>query len=51
MLNQLFTTDAIAADHRRELLAETKASRLARQAIRSAEPAAPRRTRRLTLPG
>ena len=32
MLNQLFTAADIAADHRRTLLAEAEANRLARQA-------------------
>jgi hypothetical protein len=51
MHNQVFTSDVIAAEHRRELLAEADAYRLAREARRSAEPAArPARRFRLALP-
>jgi hypothetical protein len=46
MLNQLHTTADLAADHRRTLLAEAEAYRLARTARRGAPSAADRPARR-----
>jgi hypothetical protein len=49
MLNQSYTADVIAAEHRRELLAEAEAYRLARQAAQSDEPTSPGDSRRFRL--
>jgi hypothetical protein len=40
MFTQLLTSDAIAAEHRRELLAEAEAYRLAREATTGSDEAA-----------
>ena len=50
MLNQLFTTADIAADHRRTLLAEAEAYRLARAAAPRPTTAREPRLPRLALP-